>query len=300
MVTTLGISIDQNNDRPYRTGFELGAFARRLEEEVAGLDALWTVDNPFSPMRSLDPLVALTAMATATSRLRLGTGILVASIRNPLELARTVLSIDQLANGRLLLGVGAGNVRARNAGGFRAGRWGDRYAEMINILLALTHGEKVTSAGETWQLDDAGAEITPVDGGVKVLLAAISPEALKRCARIAAGWVASSGWSTEQFAEEAKVVIDHLAACNRPRASFTIVKRVSLGLLPETAGFEPAPGYHKPLLGPPEEILAELTRIADSGADHIVLDPVDYGPDHIAALCERVIDPFARAVQAAT
>lgn len=297
MAATIGLAVDQNNDRPYRTGAELGVYARRLEDDVEGLDALWMVDNPFSPMRSLDPLIALAAIAAATTRLRLGTGILVASFRNPLDLARSVLSLDQLASGRLLLGVGAGNPRARAAGGFRTGRWGDRYDAMIETLVALTRGEKVTSTGETWELEDAGAEIDPIDGGVKVLLAAISPQAFERSARVAAGWVASSGGSTERFRDEAKIMLGHLEACGRPRNSFTIVKRISVGLLPETAGFEPAPGYHKPLLGSADEILNELWRIAEAGADHIVLDPVDYGPDHIAALCERVITPFARAMR---
>jgi probable F420-dependent oxidoreductase len=92
--------------------------------EDAGFDACFVTDHPFPPHRwlhggghhALDPFVALSFAAAATSRLRVQTQILVLPYRNPLLVAKAVLSLDVLSGGRVILGVAAGYLR----GEFRA------------------------------------------------------------------------------------------------------------------------------------------------------------------------------------
>jgi probable F420-dependent oxidoreductase len=88
--------------------------------EVAGFESLWAGEHvvlpdpqaPPSPMAPadpiLDPVVALTYCAAVTSRVRLGTGIIILPQRNPLVLAKQLASLDVLSNGRLIVGVGVG------------------------------------------------------------------------------------------------------------------------------------------------------------------------------------------------
>ncbi|HLZ72870.1 MAG TPA: TIGR03619 family F420-dependent LLM class oxidoreductase [Dehalococcoidia bacterium] len=99
--------------------------------EAAGFESVWGGEHvvlpdpqaPPSPMapqdRALDPLVALTYIAAHTSRVRLGTGIIILPQRNPLVLAKEMASLDVLSGGRLICGVGAGYLepefRALNA-----------------------------------------------------------------------------------------------------------------------------------------------------------------------------------------
>src|SRR5215467_11237020 len=88
--------------------------------EEAGFESLWAGEHvvlpepraPRSPMdardRILDPVVALTFLAAHTSRVRLGTGIIILPQRNPLVLAKELATLDVLSKGRLIFGVGVG------------------------------------------------------------------------------------------------------------------------------------------------------------------------------------------------
>lgn len=92
--------------------------------EAAGFESLWGGEHvvlpdpqaPPSPMAPhepiLDPVVALTYCAAVTSRVRLGTGIIILPQRNPLVLAKELASLDRLSNGRLIVGVGVGYLEA--------------------------------------------------------------------------------------------------------------------------------------------------------------------------------------------
>lgn len=91
--------------------------------EDAGFDACFVTDHPFPPHRwlyggghhALDPFVALSFAAAATSRLRLQTHILVLPYRNPFLVAKSVLSLDVLSGGRVILGVAAGYLKGEFA-----------------------------------------------------------------------------------------------------------------------------------------------------------------------------------------
>jgi probable F420-dependent oxidoreductase len=103
--------------------------------EAAGLESLWGGEHvvlpdpqaPPSPMapqdRILDPVIALTYCAAVTTRVRLGTGIIILPQRNPLVLAKELASLDALSNGRLIFGIGVGYLEPE----FRA--LGAPYAE---------------------------------------------------------------------------------------------------------------------------------------------------------------------------
>jgi len=91
--------------------------------EAAGLESLWGGEHvvlpdpqaPPSPMapqdRILDPIIALTYCAAVTTRVRLGTGIIILPQRNPLVLAKELASLDALSNGRLIFGIGVGYLQ---------------------------------------------------------------------------------------------------------------------------------------------------------------------------------------------
>ena len=115
--------------------------ARRLE--AAGFDTFWCADH----VGYYDPFVALTAAASATERMRVGTYVLNAGLWNPLLLARAVSTTGQLTDGRLTLGLGAGHAKVEfEQAGLRyppASERVDRLAALVPALRRLLAGETV-------------------------------------------------------------------------------------------------------------------------------------------------------------
>ncbi len=118
--------------------------------EAAGFDSLWGGEHvvlpdprvPPSPMepedRILDPVVALAFLAAHTTRIRLGTGIIILPQRNPLVLAKQLASLDVLSGGRLLFGVGVGYLepefRALGIPFERRGSVTDDYLAALRVI----------------------------------------------------------------------------------------------------------------------------------------------------------------------
>jgi probable F420-dependent oxidoreductase len=104
--------------------------------------------------RGLDPLIALTAIAASTTRLRLGTGVLLLPQHDPILLAKQVSTIDRLSNGRVLLGVGAGWAREEmlHHGVDPARRWAVAREKALALKVIWTH-EQASFQGEFVQFD---------------------------------------------------------------------------------------------------------------------------------------------------
>ncbi|MBI2320677.1 MAG: LLM class flavin-dependent oxidoreductase, partial [Chloroflexi bacterium] len=83
------------------------------QSEVAGIDALWVGDSITARPR-VEALTTLAYLAAITRRPRLGTAVLLPTLRKPVELALVLANIDQLCGGRLVVGVGAGTAAEPN------------------------------------------------------------------------------------------------------------------------------------------------------------------------------------------
>ena len=159
----------------------LVATARRAES--LGYDTLLLRDHfvrePFGVQ--LAPLIGLTAVACATTTLKVGTLVLDNDYRHPVMLAKEVATLDQVSGGRFELGLGAGWLRAEyEAAGMafdRAGTRVDRLAESLRVLKALFASEAVTFGGNHYRL----SELTNFPGPVRppILLGAGSPRMLR-------------------------------------------------------------------------------------------------------------------------
>lgn len=137
-------------------------FAERAED--LGFSSAYNFDHLTSPPyygygAAVDPLIALTAAAQATDRIRLGTNILIMPLRNPVMLASRAATLQHFAPGRLTLGLGAGYVEAE----YEAANvpFEERYArfhEGIELLYRLLNEREVTHDGRFWQVEDLTIE----------------------------------------------------------------------------------------------------------------------------------------------
>src|SRR3984957_4677942 len=103
MTTKCGISIPQTFEHSVDVEL-IRKFVVRAE--ALGYDSLWVQEQMISDAAILEPVALLTYVAGLTSRIHLRTAVLLTVVRNPVELAKTLATIDQLSRGRLIVGVG--------------------------------------------------------------------------------------------------------------------------------------------------------------------------------------------------
>jgi alkanesulfonate monooxygenase SsuD/methylene tetrahydromethanopterin reductase-like flavin-dependent oxidoreductase (luciferase family) len=199
--------------------------ATRAEE--VGLDAVWAGDSLTAKPR-LEPLTVLAAVAARTTRIGLGTSVLLAPLRQPVLLAQSAATVHLLSGGRLTLGMGVGGSFNEaqqaewRAAGVDPSTRGSRMAEIAEILPLLWRGEPVSFQGRHFRLDGASlgyaAGVPGRFGPPRVLLACHSGEGrlrqYERAARFADG-IFSITDSPQEFAEVRRAVL-HLRHAEGP------------------------------------------------------------------------------------
>ena len=111
-------------------------FVTRAEE--LGYESLWTQEDITGDDPSLEPLTQLSYVAALTTQARLGVSVMVAPLRNPVQLAKALGSIDQLSDGRLTVGVGiGGRQNMYPAFGITTDRRARRFVELLDVMKAL-------------------------------------------------------------------------------------------------------------------------------------------------------------------
>ncbi len=138
-----------------------------LESEKLGYDAVWLDDHlMYNKWPILEPWTTLSALASLTSRIRLGTMVSCNQHRNPALLAKTAATLDVLSNGRLEFGIGAGCQEAEHlAYGFgfpKASVRIESVGEALEVIIRLWTQEKATYQGKHYTLKDAICEPKPL------------------------------------------------------------------------------------------------------------------------------------------
>jgi probable F420-dependent oxidoreductase len=169
--------------------------------EDAGFDSVWAGEHvilpdpqaPPSPMApqdpALDPFIALTWAASATTSVKLATGIVIMPQRNPVVLAKQVASIDVLSSGRFVLGIGVGYLEPE----FRAigANFEDRGAVTDEYLEAMQHlwyDESPSYDGRFASFSGVDAHPRPVQRPIPVVVGGHTPRAFRRAVASGHGW----------------------------------------------------------------------------------------------------------------
>ncbi|MEU6777619.1 LLM class flavin-dependent oxidoreductase [Nonomuraea angiospora] len=165
----------------------------RLAEEL-GFDSVWAGDSPVTRPRA-DALMMLAAVAATTNRITLGTAVLLPALRHPLLLAHQLATLDGIADGRLIVGMGGGFAHPNTEAQFEAVGVGfkrriSRMEESIDIMRRLWTGETISHQGGHFTFHDVTLDPKPVQsGGPPIWLPGSGERALRRAARLADGWL---------------------------------------------------------------------------------------------------------------
>lgn len=166
----------------------------RMAEMAEGLgyDSLWVGDRLLLTPR-LEPLTTLGAIAARTSKVELGTAVLVVPLRNPVLLAHAIASLDLASKGRLILGVGIGAERIRpeyEAVNVPFGERASRMEESMKIIKLLWRGEEVTRKGKHFNLQKVRLTLRPHQReGPRIWFGECAERSLRRVSTYADGWL---------------------------------------------------------------------------------------------------------------
>ncbi|TCO55992.1 LLM class flavin-dependent oxidoreductase [Actinocrispum wychmicini] len=285
-------------DQAVRGSHELDPLIQQARlAETLGFDSVWAGDSPLARPRA-DPLLVLTAAAAVTQRVTLGTAVLLAALRHPILLAHQLATLDRLADGRLVAGMGAGFPHPSTEAEFAAvgidfARRVSRLTESIDAMRLLWTSDAVSFQGRHFDFRDVTLMPRPVRaGGPPIWLAGSGEPALRRVARLADGWLPYSP-TAQAYAHEC-ASLQHTARPVTPALYATVCldedsqrarHRLRVGVERYyNTPLEVIESIQAMFAGTAQDAAAWLHGYAEAGARHIVIRFVV--DDHTAALEE--------------
>jgi probable F420-dependent oxidoreductase len=290
----LGVAVPHRSPEPVDI-----AAVRHIAQraEALGFRDLWVTENTLDHVFCFDPVVVLTYAAAVTNRIRLGCSVVVMAVHSPLMIAHQWACLDYASNGRAILGVGLG--REHHYRQFEVPEEGRlaRFREELAVIRALWSEQKTTFHGRFYNLDNATMSPKPVQQPMPIWMGVGHPNAVRRSAKLADGWMGSGGSSIAHFGQSVVILKEALAKVGRDPADFPISKRVFMAVdeRPDVARAELhrwfTTVYHNPegtdasgIHGTPEQVRERLEELVGMGANHLLLNPVSRYAEQLEAL----------------
>ncbi len=256
------------------------------EAERLGYDSLWTYEHLLRPTRPIpgvmggepemqselygstyDPLETLAYVAAKTERIKLGTSVINALFHPPLILARRFATLDHLSNGRAIAGLGQGWMEDEfKAVNVPMSRRGSGMEEYVQVLRAIWGPDPVSFNGRFYTLPEAEIGPKPVQpGGIPIILGAFASSALDRAARIADG-ITPGNFRWPLLEQIIRTFYATASEAGRDPSKLQVIVRVV------AAPSARQGGERQPLIGSIEEIRADIARVEELGATHVIFD----------------------------
>jgi probable F420-dependent oxidoreductase len=272
--------------------------------EALGYDSLWVQEQIISDSAILEPVTLLTYTAALTSRPRLGTSVLLTVIRNPVQLAKSLASLDQLSGGRLTVGVGIGGAHVpEQVFGVSSERRARRFVEGLQAMKALWTQPRATFNGEFWKFENVPMEPKPLQKPHPPLWFGARDEVgLRRAVRHGDGWMGAGSSSSADFVEQVALLGRLLDEAKRDPAQFAVSKRVYIAVddnreraerrLREWFGVRykrAEMASRVSIWGGRQECLDKLSELVRAGARHFLLNPVFDEMEHSELLARDIV-----------
>ncbi len=294
-----GFSLIMRGSEATRESFH--AMAEKAEQ--LELDSLWVsshvvvppltkskypgrADGQFPPLwleGYWDPWTVLGYLAAVTSKVTLGTSVLILPMHDAIEAARNVADLDQLSQGRFVFGVGAGWFEEEfEVLGRPFKERGARLNEGLDVCKSLWSEERPSFEGRYYNFRDVYFFPKPVQRpGPPIWVGGSAPVSLRRAARYGGAWHPHRP-TFETFKEKLPKLHEYLEQEGRPRDALQIAAKLMLTF----QDGPPGPGQ-LPTEGTPQMIVDAIRRYQDLGVNHFVFDYMPEARDTGLAAMER-------------
>ncbi|TMB69421.1 MAG: LLM class flavin-dependent oxidoreductase [Chloroflexi bacterium] len=285
----------------------------RIEE--LGYDSAWTSEHIFFYFPTFDALTPLAAMAALTSRIRLGTAVLLLPLRPAALAAKEIASVDNISGGRVILGAGVGGEYPKEfeAVGVPVRERGARADEALRVMKLLYGQDNIRFEGRFTKLDGVTLAPKPVQpGGPPVWIAGRSEAAMRRAGRLGDGYLPYL-FSPEQFRDGLAKTREYADKVGRDPSTITgatyqfICLADTYNEAKTIAAADLSRRYNQPfekivdryvVMGSASECAARLADFVEAGVEHFILVPIVPAPNdfmpHVEAYAAGVL-PKMRA-----
>jgi probable F420-dependent oxidoreductase len=278
-----------------------------IRAEALGFDSLWLQERIIGDFAILEPVTLLSYVAAITSKLKLGTSVILLPLRNPIQLAKAYATLDCMSGGRAAMGVGLGGGHLgshENVFGYtREGRV-TRFTEAVQIMKALWTEPRTSFHGRYWNFDNIAMEPKPVQKPcLPLIFGGHHENALKRAVKYADGWMGAGSSSAASFTRESARLRDMLRETKRDPATFHFAKRVYPAVdndearaerrIREWFGLRYKNADHGPkvaIWGSAAKCTEKIREIVKAGAQQIVFNPMFDEMEHLE-ICAKEIMP---------
>lgn len=302
----VGISLPQLG--PQASPENLITVARRAEE--LGYDSVWVLErllwplNPREPYPAapdgrlpegyqtvFDPIETLTFVAAHTTRVQLGTSVLVLPYHSPIQLARRIATLDVLSGGRVLVGVGVGWSRDEfESVGTPFERRGARCDEFLRAMIELWTKDPVKFEGQFYQIPESRVGPKPIQKPhPPIYVAGFGQYTFDRAVKFGSGWnpagIPSFEWlegMINQFRQTAE---------RAGRSGMEVVLRAFTMVFQQPSGSD-----RSPMMGSLDQVREDTARLRDIGVTHLIQSPpaIGFDPrasiDDMLAVMEQLIE----------
>jgi probable F420-dependent oxidoreductase len=275
--------------------------------ETLGYESLWLQERIISDFAMLEPVSLLNYVAAITGKLRLGVSVVLLTLRNPIQLAKSVSTLDCMSDGRAALGIGLGGGHLgshEEVFGYSREKRVRRFTEAIQVMKLLWTQPKASFHGTFWNFTDVSMEPKPVQKPhVPVWFGGHHENALRRAVRFGDGWMGAGSSSSGAFVRESSAIRRFLEEAARDPATFGIAKRVYLAVDSDKGRAERRLrewfnrryrngelATRVSIWGSRPECTEKIQQLVRAGAQQIVFNPVFDEMEHLE-ICAKEIMP---------
>ena len=287
LLPTRGVLVYADGGRPrVELNWQMAETVERL-----GYDSVWVGDSVTSKPR-LEPLTIMSALAARTQRVRIGTAVMLSALRHPVHLAHALATIDNVSNGRTILGAGAGRgdnqmyVDEHEVVGIPIQERADRMEEGIRIMRALWSGEDITFESDYYPLSNVTLEPHPLQDPLPIWISSNwVRRGLKRVAEMGDAWITNVP-SVDLFSRCWDRVQENAQIVGRDAGEMTRALYISVNLNEEADALaegdqfmqsyysRPYEAVSKQLLcvfGPPDKCVESINTFREAGVTYFIV-----------------------------